>query len=290
MPEGEGQAQGTTQVPESVVSGTTPETGADVAVNTSTEEADSGPWWTAFGKRLFGMDGRADADTQGTGSSSTDDGAPEPSTGTTESRAPEGAQPPPTKREVTDEELSRLVQAEVDRREAKRQREAAKAQDPARQAAELEQQAHQVRKEDPDQANQLFDQAEALKAQQQFIGGIVQLHDQATMGALWEAVPEADRPTVFAPDDAATPLELRTKHVKAALAHLKEVWTKEGAEAAEKRIRRNPALLRQVVIADKAQEAEDDPDVLVPATPSRNGRTTNDVANEALRELILARR
>lgn len=294
MPEGT-ETQGTPQTPPPVVS-PPGETAAGTPGDTSSPEAASPDRAPSLIERLFGMGRRSEDATRSSEVPSSGDGTPERSTEDARTATPgTPVQEKSTKREVSDEELDRLVQAETDRREARRQQQAERrANDPSRRIAELEQQAHETRKDDPYKANDLFDEAAALRSTQEFLGGLVGAYDAATLDVLKAAVPEASRAAVFASDDSVDPLEDRKAQMGRALDALKQQWKADGVAEFQKKLRADTvegrALRQQTLLEQGEGEPDTEPELLVTATPVRNGRSTNDQANEAIRQLLSARR
>ena len=81
------------------------------------------------------------------------------------------------------EEEERRVQAEVDRRAARAQKQQAQ-QTRAQQRAVLEQQEREARQTDVYKATELREQLDAMAAQEQFVAGLVGAYDQSTLDPL----------------------------------------------------------------------------------------------------------
>ncbi|MCR4375911.1 MAG: hypothetical protein NUW22_13790 [Acidobacteria bacterium] len=172
-------------------------------------------------------------------------GADEPTGEDPESGAGTETPPAPARLQLTEEELERRVQSEVDRREAKRAADAT--------AAERK----RLRDEDP------YGYAEAEKAREAEEAVTVQLHgvlgkavgeyDAHTVAPLLEALPEATRAKLLA--EAPAGLVGRKALITAAVAALK-------AET-ETQLRKNPAFRKQLLASVRGEEEQPD---LLPAT------------------------
>jgi hypothetical protein len=167
-------------------------------------------------------------------------------------------QPPSAKPELTEEELHRRVQSEVDRREAKRQQEYARSE------------RRRLRDEDPwEYARQDRDAEVAVQTDQQFMSQLHQIgsiHDRATLDPLLEMLPEADRDRILKMEKAGVGLEGRTLIVKEALKALEKSWKSSGTTEAEKKLRTSSAFRKQL-LAEMRGERASEPDLL-PANSS----------------------
>lgn len=140
---------------------------------------------------------------------------------------------------LTQEELDRRIQAETDRREAKRQQEArAQARRKLRDEdpwayAEQERQAEQV-----DQGN---------TALENFLVGVGSEHDKVSIDPVVELLPKAERDRILAIDGAGVGLNGRKLIVREALKSLEKHWKAEGEKQAETKLRRSQAFRKQVL-------------------------------------------
>jgi hypothetical protein len=174
------------------------------------------PWW----RRMFR--GRPGTDDAGS-----DAGQEAPANGTSSALT------------LTQEELDRKIQAETDRREARRNAQA------------LAERKRKLRDEDPwayaeedrksEQAVQSNQQVETLF---QTIGSE---HDRHTLDPLMQTLPQTEQQRILALEGAGRGLEGRKLIVTEALKSLEKHWKAEGAKDAEQRLRRNPAFRKQVL-------------------------------------------
>ena len=182
------------------------------------------------------------------------DATPEPTEGT------EPATPKPATLTLTEDELEKRIQAETDRREAKRQQEAER-----KRAAE---ERKRLREEDPwayvEQEKQQEQVEAANQTWQDTLGNVVRSYDEATLTPLLEALPEADRARLVADESINKPgLDGR----KAFAAALRKEIEKQALKAAEQRLRKNPAF-RQELLAE-LRGTDDEPDEIPARGPSR---------------------
>jgi len=168
----------------------------------------------------------------------------------------------PDKVVLTQTELERRVQAETDRREAKRMREAEIAQrrklrdeDPW-QYAEEEKKAEQV--------------AEGSGQLQQFVANIGTHHDRVSIDPLIEALPQTERDRILRIEGAGHGLDGRKLVVSESLKALEKHWKAEGEKAAEAKLRRNAAFRKQILSEARGGYAEPE---LIPGT---SGGSTSD--------------
>ena len=150
------------------------------------------------------------------------------------------SEPAPSKTlALTQEELDRRVQAETDRREAKRQQEA-KAQAKKR-----------LRDEDPwayaEQERQAEQVGEANGALENFLVGVGTEHDKVSIDPVVELLPRAERERILNLDGAGRGLNGRKLVVKEALKSLEKHWKAEGEKQAEAKLRRSSAFRKQVL-------------------------------------------
>lgn len=179
------------------------------------QEGSSPGWW----QRLFG---------RGT--------APQEAQNESQDTASAGAASKPLS--FTEEELERRIQAETDRREAKRNAE-------ARAKAKRE-----LRDKDPFAYADLERTEEQVQDQtvgvQQFFANIGTAHDRIAIDPLVQRLPEAERNRILAIEGAGAGLEGRKLVVTESLKALEKHWRAEGAKEAEAKLRRNSAFRKQV--------------------------------------------
>lgn len=165
------------------------------------------------------------------------------------------------KLELTEEELHRRVQAEADRREAKRQTEHAR------------EQRRKLRDEDPWQyAQQERDAEQSANAEGNFMGQLHQIgsiHDRTTIDPLLEMLPQSERDRILKLDGAGVGLAGRTLIVKEALKALEKSWKGDGGKDAERKLRTNPAFRKQLLAEMRGQRAGE-PDLLPASSGSDN--------------------
>jgi hypothetical protein len=180
---------------------------------------------------------------------------------------------PPSSRE----EEERRVQAEVDRRAARAQKQQAQ-QTRAQQRAVLEQQEREARQTDVYKATELREQLDAMAAQEQFVAGLVGAYDQSTLDPLVSALPEAERGALLS--DAPTGMEGRKALVEKAVQAIKA----QGAREAEAKLRKSAAFRKQVLAdwrrgAHGEDDSPDEPELVasgVGTNGHRGGPTMND--------------
>ena len=189
---------------------------------------------------------------------------------------PDDAPPSPWSPPASPEEEARRVQAEVDRRAARAQKQQAQ-QTRAQQRALLEQQEREARQTDVYKATELREQLDAMAAQEQFVAGLVGAYDQSTLDPLVGALPEPERAALLS--DAPTGMEGRKALVEKAVASIKA----QGAREAEARLRKSAAFRKQV-LADWRRglhgddDAPDEPELVSGAGTNghRGGPSMND--------------
>lgn len=165
--------------------------------------------------------------------------------------APKEATAPATaKREYTPDEFTRAVQSEKDKQlsrdNAKHTREQEKAllrDDPF---TASEKRLAQMQEEDT------FD----TRAQQtgEVVGNVARAYDSAILDPIFTALPKETQAQVI--KDMGDGLEGRAKGVQLALAEIKKASFAEGAAAADKRLRGNPAFQKQL-LAEMRRNAPD---------------------------------
>lgn len=168
---------------------------------------------------------------------------------------------------LTQEEIDRRVQAETDRREAKRLADA--------RAAERK----RLRDEDPWGYAEQDRQAETAEMTNAQVGtlfaSIGAEHDKYTLDPLVTSLPEAERARIMAMEGAGQGLNGRKLIVSEALKSLEKHWKSEGAKDAEHKLRRNPAFRKQVLAEMRGQTVE--PEFLPSGRASENDRTVSEM-------------
>jgi len=217
---------------------------ADAPSQPATEAESSGSWWS----RLFNRP----------------DKEPSPS----ESETPEPAAP--KKLELTEEELHRRVQSEVDKRQAQANKAARDAE------------RRRLRDEDPWQyAEQERKAEQAQVADSQFMGQLHQIgaiHDRTTIDPLLGMLPEAERTRILNMEGAGVGLDGRKLIVNEALKTLEKEWKKGGQTEAERKLRTNEAFRKQLLAEMRGQRTPE-PDLL-PASPTSGDRNLSSLLRQ----------
>lgn len=200
----------------------------------------------AFVDRLFGRRARVEEVSRDAPVAASDaPGAP-----ASEER-PETAPPwePPTSKE----EEERRIQAEVDRRAARAQRQQAEQGrlTRAQQLALLEQQEREARQTDVYQAAQLRDQLDAHRQQEEFVHGMVRAYDAVSLDPLVLALPEGEREAFL--QDVPPGLDGRKALVERAIDRIKA----HARAEAEAKLKRSGAFRKQVLAEWRQTPAED---------------------------------
>lgn len=176
---------------------------------------------------------------------------------------------------LTQEELDRKVQAETDRREARRRRE------------ERDAEKKRLRREDPYAYAELEEQEEAQQHQQQSVTTLMastaQVLDGYTTDVIRDALPEADRARILGEVGNLPPLEGRAHVVREGLKALEKHWKAQGAREAEARLRKNPAFGKQLLAEVRGEQEE--PDLVA----GRNGGGTPSM-NDWMRQALPSKR
>ena len=207
------------------------------------ESSESPNWWQRITRR---------PSLRGRGETKADDGDAEQPGGTSEALR------------LTQEELDRRVQAETDRREAKR-------------AAEARQkQRKELRDTDPWAYAEELRKEEELESGNQgltkFFNDIGAHHDRAVLDPLFLTLPKAEQERITKLEGAGVGLKGRELVVKESLKALEKHWKAEGAREAESKLRRNPAFRKQVLSEVRTSFA-DEPDLLPAASSAVADRT-----------------
>jgi len=155
---------------------------------------------------------------------------------------------------LTQEELDRRVQAETDRREARRLQ------------AERVKARRELRDQDPWQyAEQERKEEEAAMSGaqvQQFLSNVGVEHDRVAIDPLFFALPKSEQERIQKLEGAGQGLVGRKLVVTESLKALEKHWKAEGQKEAERKLRANPSFRKQVLAESRGQTVEPD---LVPA-------------------------
>ncbi len=165
---------------------------------------------------------------------------------------------------LTAEELERRIQAETDRREAKR-------------AADTRKQARkELRDKDPwayaEQERQEEAQVDQTVGVQNFFANVGSAHDRVSIDPLVESLPKGEADRIMKLEGAGVGLEGRKLVVREALKSLEKHWRAEGARDAEAKLRRNGAFRKQVLNEGRATETEPD---LLPGSASEGDKSVS---------------
>lgn len=181
--------------------------------------------------------------------------------------------PPSDAITLTQEELDRRVQAETDRREAKRLAQAdaerkrkLRDEDPWAYVEE-ERRAEQIAQGDM-QVSDMFTQIGAT-------------HDRFTIDPLFMAVPEAERTRILGIEGMGMGLEGRKRLVTESLKALEKHWRGEGEKVAEDKLRRNPAFRKQVL--NEFRRGMSEPEFVGSGAPSAADKTVSDLLRSQIR-------
>lgn len=162
---------------------------------------------------------------------------------------------------------SQLLQSEVDRRNQRDQRRQASQQSQAARA-DLIRREREARSTDVYEAARLRDELESYEAQEQFVGAIGQAYDRIAIDPIVGALPEAERPALFANLGDVDHYEFRRQVAERGLKALKAHWQKEERE----RLRRNPTFRKEVVNATRAAPPPGDAGTRRRGDAGRNGQ------------------
>lgn len=194
------------------------------------------------------------------------DASPQPPNGTTPQ--PEW-QPPKTK-----EEFDRAVQAENDRREAKRARDAEAKAKKDQERWELDNDQPAVIERRRQELAQEDQQAQTAHAASAFTADLQAKYDRAILDPLFLELPEATQQAILKSNPfQGDTLQQRQDITKATLAALKKQYKAEGAREAEEKLRRNPTLIKQQLV-DLRDESEEP--VTVAGTASNGSKADMD--------------
>lgn len=179
----------------------------------------------------------------------------------------QAAESAPSTLSVTQEELDRRVQAETDRREAKRL---------AEQRAKAK---RELRDNDPWQYAELERQEEQIAGGQtqmhQFLAQVGSEHDKVTIDPLFLSLPKAEQERILKLEGVGSGLTGRKLVVDEALKALERHWKAEGEKQAEAKLRRNQAFRKQVLAEARGQTTE--PDLLPAVSASEADHTVSSI-------------
>jgi hypothetical protein len=153
---------------------------------------------------------------------------------------------------LSQEDLERRIQAETDRREARR-----------RQQATIEER-RKLRDSDPyAYAEQDRAAEQAVMQNQQFtelLGTVGTHHDRASIDPIVMSLDEKERNRILALPNMGAGLDGRKALVEESLKSLRKQWKAEGAAEAEARLRKNPSFRKQVFAEQRGSTV--DPELL----------------------------
>src|SRR5215831_7789978 len=168
---------------------------------------------------------------------------------------------------LTQEELERRVQGEVERREAQRI------------AADKREARKKLRDSDPWAYAEQDRQAEQSQEQDNttlaFFHNVGTQHDRIAIDPLMESLPLAERQRIMQIEGAGRGLDGRKLVVSEALKSLEKHWKAEGEKAAEDKLRRNQAFRKQILAEARGGIVE--PDLLPAYSSSAADRKVSDI-------------
>jgi len=193
----------------------------------------------------------------------------------TQDETPAEAQP--SRITLTEEELNRRVQAETDRREAKRHAQA------------VADRRRQLRDSDPwqyaEEDRQADQQATSNEQIGTFFANIGAEHDKYTLDPLVQSLESSEQKRILGLEGAGVGLDGRKLIVTEALKALEKQWKADGAKDAEARLRKNAAFRKQLLNEMRGQTRE--PEFL----PSGNGSSeSSHEVSDILRQQLGTRR
>jgi len=168
---------------------------------------------------------------------------------------------------LTQEELDKRIDAETQRREAKRAQQ---------QTAERR---RKLRDEDPwafaEEERNAEKIAEIDAQNTQWFGNVGATHDRFTVDPVVLALPEAERQRILSLEGAGLGLDGRKLIVVESLKALEKHWKAEGEKAAEGKLRRNPAFRKQVL--NEFRRGVSEPEFIGSGTPSAADSTVSNL-------------
>ena len=179
----------------------------------------------------------------------------------------------PSTLSLTQEELDRRVQAETDRREAKRL-----------QTANAERR-RKLRDEDPfayaDEDRKSEQLGTANQQVTDFFGNISREHDKVSLDPLVMSLPDAERKRILGLEGAGVGLDGRKLVVTEALKSLERHWKAEGKKEAEASLRRNPAFRKQIL--GESRRGMSEPEFLTGGAASPSDSSVSNLLRDQLR-------
>lgn len=182
---------------------------------------------------------------------------------------------PTAQRTITDDELQRLIQSEVDRREARRNKELRDAE------------RRRLRDEDPWQyAEQERQQEQVLQQDTQLteaLQGIAQIHDSIALVPMLELLDTKEQERIKSLPGAGVGIDGRKLLATETLKSLEKHWRAEGAKDAEAKLRRNQSFRKQVLAEFNGGSGEPEQ---VPNGSYAQPRTSSQEVNDMLRKQL----
>jgi hypothetical protein len=174
---------------------------------------------------------------------------------------------------LTREELDRRIQAETDRREAKRQREDAERAERERREAIQRKLTPGSPEYDPyagaEEQDRLRQEEQTAEQFTSFLGDIGKQHDAVTLDVITAAVPKPELERIMKLEGAGQGLDGRKLIASESLKALEKHWKAEGQRAAEQRLREDP-IFRKRVFAEHRDQV-DEPELLPANGAPRSG-------------------
>jgi hypothetical protein len=206
-------------------------------------------------------------------------------------RPPKVAPPTDAPQPLTEQELDRRVQAETDRREAKRKRDQAEQERKDREA-QIE------RKLDPrspdfdpyggaEDRDKLKQQEQADQSFSGFLQSVSKEHDSATLDPVMAALPETERQRILWLEGAGVGLEGRKLIMAEGLKALEKHWKAQGRREAEESLDQNPSLRKRLFHEFRGEVEEPE---LVPGNGAATGDKFMDMLQADYRHLKRGRR
>lgn len=214
----------------------------------STESSKSPSWW----QRLTGRGG-GEAD----GDESKPQGDPDPAAEVLT---------------LTRAELDRQIQSETDRRENKRRE------------ARTQEERRELRRTDPWAYAQQEEEAESRQQTDQevgtLLGQIASVHDQYTLSAALELLPQSEQQRLLAIPGAGNGLDGRKLLMQETIKAIQKQARDEGARDAEKKLRTNPAF-RKDALRDM-RRGYPDPELLPTGTSTDETQNVSQILRQRL--------
>lgn len=264
----------TSDAPAAADAASTPDSGEPTWFDALTGRAPAEEAFAA-GEELAGSD---EEPTEGADAKGSDPDQPdEPTTPEPQSKPQKTEPGPDDVVRLTRTQLDRQIQAEVDRREAKRAREQAKRQQ--------EQELERTAREDPYAFSEQFlsqrEQEKALNEQTESVHSLIRTTAQQFDAAIVTPIVTSLPPDVqqrLLSEVQPVGVEGRSRLVTAALAEVRKAAIAEGRaageKAAEQRLRKNPAFRKELLA--ELRGSEDEPDLLPAGRRSRQPTDMDD--------------